>query len=52
MHEQRGLNHRFEVWRWRGGKGLIEEEVKRMSGKTVDVERLLDLGEWGKAVDP
>ncbi|PWN24839.1 hypothetical protein BDZ90DRAFT_282157 [Jaminaea rosea] len=52
LHEQRGLNHRFEVWRWRGGLDVVQEEVRRISGEKVDVADLLDLAKWGRAVDP
>lgn len=29
LQEQRGLNHRYEVWKWRGGLDEIREEVAR-----------------------
>lgn len=50
LQEQRGLNHRFEVWKWRGGLREIEEEVHRVD-PAIDVKALLDLRQWGR-IDP
>lgn len=50
LQEQRGLNHRFEVWKWRGGLREIEEEVHRVD-PAIDVKALLDLRRWGR-IDP
>lgn len=54
LQEQRGLNHRFEVWKWRGGRERIEEEVARLRGGREQEEglfSLLDLTRWGN-IDP
>ncbi|PWN19843.1 hypothetical protein BCV69DRAFT_35809 [Microstroma glucosiphilum] len=54
LQEQRGLNHRFEVWKWRGGRQRIEEEVARLRGERQqeeDLANLLDLKRWGN-IDP
>lgn len=51
LQEQRGLNHRFEVWCWQGGLDVIANEVERVHGKSVDVAALLDLSRRG-VVDP
>ena len=61
IQEQRGLNHRFEVWKWRGGREAIEKEVARLkeigeggggeSRVGGGIKSLLDLRQWGM-VDP
>lgn len=54
LQEQKNLNHRFEVWKWRGGLDIIQREVNRMKHNgegDVDVAKLLDLRSCGVA-DP
>lgn len=33
LQEQKGLNHRFEVWKWRGGLEAVQREVDEQRGR-------------------
>ncbi|CAO1622264.1 unnamed protein product [Parajaminaea phylloscopi] len=61
LQEQRGLNHRYDVWKWRGGLEAIRAEVDAQRARKhsqdssapapADVEALVDLSHWGR-LDP
>ncbi|CAO1622565.1 unnamed protein product [Sympodiomycopsis kandeliae] len=55
LQEQKGLNHRFEVWKWRSGIQAIQDEVDNLQKEgqeKVDIKKLLDLSSRFGRVDP